>query len=133
MRKEWTEVSERNELSTRKKRTERAKEPKRQTRPLHGHPDPIAAALITSKQRVKTTLTKTLYIYQQKKKGRQRADLLHRPRQTRVERTPDGSRGRICPHGGREPWSEAGVAFWRDIRLAGAFNLKKFWASAFFP
>lgn len=28
MRKEWTEVSERNELSTRKKRTERAKEPK---------------------------------------------------------------------------------------------------------
>ena len=78
-------------------------------------------------------MTKTLYIYQQKKKGKQRADLLQKPRQTRVERTPDGSRGRICPHGGREPWSEAGVAFWRDIRLAGAFNLKKFWASAFFP
>ena len=77
-------------------------------------------------------MTKTLYIYQQKKKGKQRADLLQKPRQTRVERTPDGSRGRICPHGG-DPWSEAGVAFWRDIRLAGAFNLKKFWASAFFP
>ena len=72
----------------------------RQTRPLHRRPDPIAAALITSKQRVKTTLTKTLYIYQQKKKGKQRADLLQKPRQTRVERTPDGSRGRICPHGG---------------------------------
>ncbi|MBD9201369.1 MAG: hypothetical protein EGQ32_06420 [Prevotella sp.] len=77
-------------------------------------------------------MTKTLYIYQQKKKGssgqtsyRNRAELVSRGHRTAA--------GGGSAHTGEGAVERGGVAFWRDIRLARAFNLKKFWASAFFP